>query len=295
MSDHRSSGPACSDPLADVAAVIRSQPRFDAATLRYAEGVLSFREGPRLLNKISSSHARSQIAGYVVYLQFEADPADPDGGPSYHKLLELTQRRRDCGPRVLKTILALLRLAGFVTLHKGQRDRRLRIYRPTDKMIAFTRDWYAAAFASFDALDPAGNHSARVRNKPDVLRQVILAIARPYIQQDIQLAAHYPTMFDIYMTDCGSPVVATLASVFLKGEAPPSPQAIAERFGSSVSQVRNVLRKLADGALIEMSAGGRVVAIGPLLDLYQNYVARELALYARYAVELPFLPAVGSR
>jgi DNA-binding FadR family transcriptional regulator len=97
------------------------------------------------------------------------------------------------------------------------------------------------------------------------------------------------------MTDCGSPVVATLVSVFLKGEAPPSPQVIAERFGSSVSQVRNVLRKLADWSLIEMAAGGRVVAIGPLLDLYQNYLARELALYAKYAVELPFLPVAASR
>ncbi|MDR3462735.1 MAG: GntR family transcriptional regulator [Beijerinckiaceae bacterium] len=277
------------DPLADVAAAIRHHPRFDAATLHYSQGVLAFREGPRLLNKISSSHARSQIAGYLIYLYFEADPDDPDDGPTYQKLLELTQARRDCGPRVLKTILAILRLARFVSLSEGRRDRRLKIYRPTEKMIAFTRDWYASAFGSFDVLDPTGGYAGRVRDEANFLRHVVLSIARPYIGENIQLAAFYPTMFKIYMTDSGTQVAATLVSAHLNGGTIPAPQAIADRFGSSASQVRNVLRKLADWSLIEMTGGGRIQSITPLLDLYQNYVARELALYAKYAVTLPFI------
>jgi hypothetical protein len=266
------------DQLAGIAARIAAHPKFDDAVLHYAQSLLEWKAANRQVGKAQASHARSSIIGYILFLHFAADPADPDDGATYQKLWALCERRRDCGPRVLKTALALFRFARFVTQENGQRDRRLRLYRPTPKLVEFVTDWYARSLGSFDRLNESNQLAARMRADPEFLREVTLATGYPYLRLDIKLVQHFPQLYQLFMTDGGFPVVTLLAKARLTGESLPQPSVIGKQFGISTSQVRNVLKSIeAQGLLRPEGEGG-------LLALYRAYVAREMALFAKYAL-----------
>jgi hypothetical protein len=269
------------DQLAGMAARIAAHPKFDDAVLHYAQSLLEWKAANRNVGKAQASHARSSIIGYILFLHFAADPADPDDGATYQKLWALCERRRDCGPRVLKTALALFRFARFVTQENGQRDRRLRLYRPTANLVEFVTDWYARSLGAFDQLNDTNRFAARMRGEPLFLREVILATGYPYLQQDIKLVQHFPQLYQLFMIDGGFPVVTLLAKTRLTGESLPQPSAIGAAFGISTSQVRNVLKSIETQGLLQPDSPG-----GPpgLLALYRAYVAREMALFAQYAL-----------
>jgi hypothetical protein len=270
------------DPLAAKAESIQQHPQFAQAFRHYIETMLDWRALNKAAAKASASHARSTIVGYVLYLHFAADPADPDDGPGYAKLLRLCVQRRDCGPRVLKTVLALLRLTGFVRLERGMRDKRLKLYRPTAKMIGFMQDWYSRSVGSFDKLNPNNDFGRRLRRDEALLGHIITAIAPPYMDNNIQLVGHFPALFELFAFDAGFPVAALMVQSHLNQVPMPSATAIAKRFGLSPSQIRVILKMLEDRKLT-ISAGSKDPAALQLL--FEAYVARELSLYATYALQ----------
>lgn len=273
------------DPLAETAAWIRALPNFEAAALHYISGALSWREGSRLINKLSSSHARSLIVGLIAYLHFEREAEGGDGA-TYPALWRYVLHRKSCGAGVLKTLLALLRLAGFVSVRRSDDDRRLKLYRPTDKMLRFMRGWYAQTFGCFDIIDPGHGYAQRVWDDHGFLAHVVVSIARPYYGRDIRLTEHFPLIHTLCTMDSGFTTAATLVEAELTGAPIAAPQVLAARFGSSISQARNVLRTLAESGLVALSDQGRVVDAKPLAGLFMDYIARELALYGRYALAI---------
>lgn len=282
------------DPLSDVAEGILRHDRFREAALHYTTALLSWRHGPRLLNKISGTHTRSQIVGYIMYLHFEAMRAPDEIGATYQRLWRLCERRRDCSPRVLKTVLAMLRLAGMVTVARSETDGRLKIYRPQPRMIELMQHWYGQTFGCFDILCGGGDYAGRVRADPQFLADVIVDIARPYIALDILLVKQFPDIYDLFSMDAGFIVGATLVEASLRNLPPPSANVIARGYGSSASQVRNILLMLQQRGLVTITADGKIADSAPLVSLFCQHIARELSLYARYALGLAQVFAGGS-
>lgn len=274
------------DPLKDLAAAIAAHPGCDRAVLHYAQTLLAWRQGPRLLNKLVSSHARTQIISYIMYLHYSADPADPDSGPTYLKLLALTERRKDCGPRALKTALALLRLAGFVHVSPGTNDRRLRIYSPTEKMQEYFRQWYTRTLGALDCIVEGQDYAARVLRDRYFLADLVVASGQPYIERRIPVVSDFPDLFELFAIEGGFPMTAALIVARLRDEPYPSPTSLAGQFGASASQMRNVLRKLSELGFVTVGEGGKVEDCTPLLKAFKAFIARELALYAKYALGL---------
>jgi len=275
------------DVLAATADGILRHNNFPEALRHYATSLLGWREGPRLVNKISSTHTRSQIVGYLMFLHYETPRNDRLTGPTYMRLLALCERRRDCSPRVLKTVLAMLRLAGLVSVSRSTADRRVKFYRPTAKLIDMMHQWYSQTFGCFDILTANGmNYAQRAGSEPQFLQQVILDIGRPYIEDGILLIRKFPLIYDLFSMDNGFIVCASMVRAHLDGAPAPSPAAIAKAFGSSASQMRNVLRHLNELHLVELSENGKVRDCSALVNLFSQSVARELSLYAKFALGL---------
>lgn len=280
---------AAEDPLAGLAMRILAHRNFDRAVLHYVSTALSWRSGHYLLNKISGTHARSMIVGYLMMLHYEAEASGGEDGATYVKILDVINRRRerkDCSPRVLKTVLAILRLAGLVAEERSRSDRRLKFYRPTPKMIAMLQDWYRQTFGCFDVLFETDRFAARTRSDPLALRHVILSVGRPYVELDLQVVGHDPHIYDLFTTEGGFIVASALVDAHLRGTPTDSARAISAKYGSSPSQVRQVLKDLSRRGLIDVDETGRPLSQEGLVARYRAHVAREMALYARYALGL---------
>jgi hypothetical protein len=142
------------DDLLAVAARFSACAAFPEAVRRFSEGQAEFRQGPRLLNKLLSRDASWRVIGYLLYLHADRDRFGPQGGATYGRLLELCTRRAEVGRRTLKTMLALLRFAGFVQARPSAADRRVKFYRPTERMLDFVRRWLSYPVAALDVLEP---------------------------------------------------------------------------------------------------------------------------------------------
>jgi hypothetical protein len=271
------------DGLSAAADIIHAHPNFPNAARHYLSMLVAWRTQSRMADKHASTHTRSSITGYVVYLHFRADPANPDDGASYLKLLELCTIRGDCGPRGLTTTLALLRLAGFVQRQRGTIDRRVRLYRPTEKLLNHVRQWYANTLGCLDRLTGATDFAGDVARDPDFLRHVVTSIAGPYFARAIQLVGHYPELLALFELEGGSMVAAVLVMAALDGTPVPRPAEMAKRLSCSVSQVRNVMAHLDARGLLRLEADRMVPVEAPLVPLLRRYIARELAFYQIYA------------
>ena len=79
---------------------------------------------------------------------------------SYGRLAEIcVERAGEVSPRVLKTMLALMRLAGFVEARRDLTDRRVTLYRPTERMLEFARLWFRYAADALDAMTPEAHRA----------------------------------------------------------------------------------------------------------------------------------------
>src|SRR5260370_41455030 len=104
---------------------------FPRAVREYTGGIARSRESPRLANKLISYDTRWRVVGYLLYLAADRERFGADGGATYARMLEICTRRRVGSPRVLKTILALLKFPGFIETITSATGRRSKFYRPT--------------------------------------------------------------------------------------------------------------------------------------------------------------------
>ena len=102
------------DALSAIAARFAASPAFAQALLSYSEGLAELRQGQRFLNKLLARDASWRVIGYLLFLDAGRDPLDPNSGATYGRLRALCTHRGEVSPRTLKTMLALLRLGGFL-------------------------------------------------------------------------------------------------------------------------------------------------------------------------------------
>ena len=125
------------DELAKIAARFAAMPAFPIAVREYTVSLMRLRGSPRPLNRLTSHNARWRVAAYLTYLSADRERYGPEGGATYSNLLAMCGPRAEISPRVLKTVLALLQLTGFVKSVRSQADRRSKIYKPTERMADF--------------------------------------------------------------------------------------------------------------------------------------------------------------
>lgn len=271
-----------SDRLLEDAARLAAHPEFDAAVFAYTRGLLKLREAPRLVNMIVSTDVRWRIIGFLLYLDADRERFGPEGGATYGRLLETCMARDEASPRAVKSVLALLQFGGLVQVVWHRSDRRVKFYKPTERMFGFVRQWMGYGTAALDILEPAVQRSRFIHDQT-FIEAFSTSGGRAHLEDPIPLADRVPTPLSSLKHMLGSySVIVAVLLADLEGRATPSQHAIAKRFGLSRSQVGNVIVAGLKQGLFLSDARAGLTPTPALLASFRTWISIELAFYARH-------------
>jgi hypothetical protein len=269
------------DELIAHAARLLARPAFPQAVREYSVGLARFRESPRLANKLISYDTRWRVVGYLLYLAADRELFGMDGGATYGRMLEICTRRQEVSPRVLKTMLALLKFTGFVeTVHST--DRRSKLYRPTARMGEFVNLWLGYAVSALDILEPDMQRTRMLREDPGFPDRFLVSGGRDHLT-GTPPADRMPEFMAFYgARDGAGAAVLSVMLADIDGTPVPSRAAIAKRFGLSKTQISNVLAAGEAKGFFMLDAAGVPAATQRLRDNYASWISIELAFYAHH-------------
>jgi hypothetical protein len=270
------------DPLLAQAARFAAMPAFPAAVREYTVGLAGFRRTYRLVNKLISYHARWRVAAYLLYLNADRERFRPEGGATYSNLLEMCSRRQEISPRVLKTILALLQLTGFVKARRGSRDRRLKFYQPSECMDGFVRQWLGYGTRALDILEPEMRRGQMLRDDHGFPDRFLVSSGRAQLNAT-PLVERMPEFVAFFgARDGAGAVLLAILLANIDGTPVPSRAELARTFGFSKTQVTNVLALGETQGYFVLDAAGVPAPTQHLRDSHNKWISLELAFYAHH-------------
>lgn len=254
-------------------------PTFRQAVLRFSEGYIEFRQGPRLLSKLLSRDASWRVIGYLLFLH--ADRVQfGSAGATYRRLLDLCSRRNEVSRRTLKTMLALLRLAGFIQASISPSDRRVKIYRPTERMMGFVRRWLSYPVATLDVLEAEYKRTHSLHHDPGFIERFLVSGGRQFTTATPPTERVPELSFFADGPENAFLVLVVVRFAEMHGTPVGSRAEIAHRFGLSKTHVTNVLMGGAERGFFSFDDAGIPSTTAAARALYDRWVALELAFYA---------------
>ena len=148
-----------------------------------------------VLNKVLSNLGRERLFEHACYLHFtRGDPGNAHGA-TFERLAALAVARDQIGARATRTALRLAQIAGLLMQTRSPEDARLRIFEPSESLLAMTRDIYALAFRIFDDLAPGLDLGARMSDDPDFLFDILARLGRAFLRAEFHPQAE-PDVFN---------------------------------------------------------------------------------------------------
>jgi hypothetical protein len=280
---------AVQDALTMTARRFAAAPAFPQAVRRFSEGYVEFRQGPKLFSKLLARDVSWRVIGYLLFLH--ADHAQfGSGGATYSRLLELCSRRNEVSRRTLKTMLALLRLAGFIQADINPADRRVKIYRPTERMLGFVRRWLSYPVAALDILEPELKRSQSLQSDPGFIERFLVSGGRQFTTATPPTERVPELSFFAGGPENAFLILVVVRLAEMQGVPIESRAEIARRFGLSKTQVTRVLSGGAERGFFFIDDNGVPAGTPAVRALYDHWVALELAFYAEN-----MRPDAGSR
>jgi hypothetical protein len=275
-----------SDPLGDVADAIHAHERFGDAVNCYLRNILAWRGELSAFNKATSSQARGNVIRYLMFLHFCNETRNSDNGATFERLANLCMPRERCGPRVLRTVLVVASAAGYLHTERGRFDKRLKVYQPTEKLMARTRQLQSYILACLDILVEGQDFARRPDRDPAFVKYLVSTSGRAFVEKRAVVGEHFDDLYPILCLDGGFATMMAVAGAHLAGQPAPSHQEIANRFLSSASQTRKILKLAHERELVGFSRDGRIADASRLVEVCKRYIARELSMYAKYSLGL---------
>ena len=270
------------DELLDEAARLKALPGFPAAVRQYIVGMAQFRQSPRLVNKLVSYDARWRVVGYLLYLHADRERFGPEGGATYSALLEICIARREVSPRVLKTMLALLQVTGFIQARRNSEDRRSKFYSPTERMHRFVKLWLTCAVGALDLLEPAMQRTMMLERDKGFADRFLVSGGRDHLI-GTPPADRMPEFIGFFGAREGASAVTLVVMLAdIDGTAVPSRAVIAKRFGLSKTQVSNVMAAGEELGYFALDAAAAPAATQHLRETFAKWISIELAFYAQH-------------
>jgi hypothetical protein len=270
------------DPLLLQAARFAAMPAFAAAVREYTVGLAGFRRSHRLVNKVISYHARWRVAAYLLYLHADRERFGPEGGATYGNLHEMCSRRQKISPRVLKTVLALLQMTGFVKASRSSSDRRSKIYQPTGRMESFMQPWLRYATDTLDILEPAMHRAGMLCDDPGFADRFLVSMGRAHLTA-IPLVERMPEFQAFFgARDGAGAVLLAVMLADIDGTPAPSRAELARTFGFSKSQVTNVLLLGETQGYFVLDTAGVPAPTPTMRETFRKWISIELAFYAMH-------------
>jgi hypothetical protein len=277
------------DDIAREAAAFRAHPRFQDAMRLKAERLLASYTGQPLLNKLVGEEARWMIGGFALFLHFTRDLDDASAGATLARIQALCTAYRQASPGRVAALVGLMCLSGHLARVTARSDRRVRRLEPTEAMLAVVREWMRAHLGPLHLLDDAIDPGALVedpRYVPAFYRE-----AGELFFAGSRVIEAVPGIRLFMGRDAGYMVLLRLWLAAPDGSLPPRGrlalpyEATGRQFGVSRAHVRKLMEQAAREGLVAIHEdGGRAITVlPPLIELFEQSVALQLANLARCA------------
>lgn len=266
----------------DEEARLRALPVFSAVVREYTANLIQFRQSQRVINKLIASEARFRVIGHLLYLYSDRERFGPQGGATYGRLRALCEEHGQVSPRVLKTVLTLLGVTGFVDARPDPHDRRRKFYRPTARMLAFVRARLAPTVTLLDLLQPQARRGELLRDDPSFVERFLVSGGRDQIEGRHPADRMSEFMAFFATREGAAAVTPSIALADIDGVAAPSRAQLARRFGLSKTQVSNVIDEGVRRGFLTLDAQAGPAPTPKLRESYAQWISIELAFFARH-------------
>jgi len=277
---------AQSAPDIEAIARLRAHPRFGEATKYIAGALTDIYEGNRIMNTMLNARARGQI-GYLV-LMMQASPSQyATQGLTMARLKAACTKLNYCSPNRVESIMAMMRLFGYVRFENDPYDQRVKVIVPTGKLINTYIERWRRHFQAMTFLMPEGEMGLAALEHPDFQRAFLREISREYSAGlRVADAAHeIDTFLD---RNCGMMVLLFLVSLGVPdGESPGglrvavSISVLARRFAISRAHVRKLLTDAeAEGLILGASGDAPVTVLRRAMEGFEKFYASTFLTFA---------------
>jgi hypothetical protein len=221
----------------------------------------------------------------LLFLTASRADDQPDGA-TFERLVAISESREGVGARAVRTALRLLQISGLIVSTRSRSDGRLRIYQPTQALLAQSRDYYSIVFGMFDALAPGANVSSRLKEDPHYLMEIFARAGEVFLAEDFILYPGPDALSEVLRLDGASAILALVVDCRWSGRQMPTPSQLAPLYQVSGSQARVILKAAADKTLIVLGPRGALLDASALADGYLLRYSQYLAFFARYGFDL---------
>jgi hypothetical protein len=268
----------------------RTHPAFPDAVRLYAERLLGVYDRQPLLNRLIREEARWVISGFALYLHFTRDPADLTSGATLGRLQALSAAHGLASPSRVATLIALMRVGGFLVQTTTQTDRRVRRLEPTEAMLAYARPWLAANLDAIRLLSPDSAFYDQLDHDTDFIGRFYRE-AGTLFMSGVRVMDAVPGIRLFSGRDAGYMILLRLWLSDPDRAFPPRRlvvlpyEELARTFGVSRSHVRKLMEAAAAHGLVRLHAddGRAIEVLPPLVTLFAECLALQLAKIAQCA------------
>jgi DNA-binding MarR family transcriptional regulator len=256
---------------------ILAHPHFRAARNAMVREMLGLYENDVFLNRLLLEVGRNLVFVVIMCLDARYDESDRSTWPTLRAVTRAMAGFNLASPRRVADLVSRLIKTGYLEQVLAHRDRRVRLLRPTQKMIAQDQDWLVSHYAPLQVLFPKPGYARIMQRDPDFQRaqRLVSASFFPYAAQTM---ARHPSMMQFMVREGGIMIVIKL--IELAGPDADTSRKIVysdigARFGVSRTQVRKLLQEAEKAGLVRLTQeGGRFVQLTPaLIEAFDRFIA----------------------
>jgi hypothetical protein len=262
-------GAGGAEPKQRSADEILAHDRFSEARRAHIDAFIGVFGKERFRIRLFADSGALMLSSLLVGLHAIHDDAVRETWATPTLVRRLVARHRHVSPRKLDHLIARFRQTGYVTSVPIPGDRRLRVMRPTDRLLQHDRAYVAALYRPLDVLYPDAAYGSVVAQSPNAH----LAIRREGmfgLSQVSLFRARSPDIMWYLARHAGYLALLLVARAMLPNapaiEQAASYTAVATRLGVSRTHVRRLFEVATAAGHVTLHAqGGRVERVQPRL------------------------------
>ncbi len=257
---------------------ILAHPRFPQARRAHVDALSAVFVRSKSPNRLIVDAACVMTADLLVGFYAAYDRGDPTTWATVGRLQKLVAQRGLASPRRMDDLIARFRQTAYVETVSSVIDKRIRVLKPTERLIAHDRAYIAALYQPLIILFPERGYEPVVRRDP----RLHLAIRRVgFFEFPIATAfiSRHPAIMMFLSRNAGYCAFLLLMKAVLSGKQLISDEvsftAIAERVGVSRTHIRNLFVEASAEGLVSLTgARGHVAKVhARLLDNFDLFLA----------------------
>ncbi len=263
---------------------IVANPRMPDARRAYLDQFLKVYSGDPFMVRLMIESGRFLVCHLALLLHAAQDPARPETWFTASRLKQEMTRYRLGSPRQVDYLIARLRSVGFLESMPAEQDRRVRILRPSESLLAHDRLWLAAHYAPLAYLYPHHDYSPIMRLDRDFQVEHRRA-GIDFWPLGMKILLSSPEIMLFFNHAGGVMVLASLlrAAMNMQGDnsLPVSYREIGDPFGISRTHVRQLIQAAQAAGMMKLSGRGesRVEIMPRLWSGYDRSLAGGMYLH----------------